>query len=139
MNFLRAHRLPVAWMLFAFILFNGLACSIGHGLMMGAERAAPGIADKAQASSHAAGHGDMQMNMTMAMPMSPGADTKAPHDSLKAMFGDCTFAGILALALVFFVALGWLTRLRQPCAKRAGPVHCSTFRLYFPALNPRAP
>ena len=135
MNSLRSHRLPFAWMLFAFVLFNGLACSVGHGLMMGmagAPDSAPQAVDGRPAMQ-------MQMDMPMAMPGAEGHVQKDNHDSLKSMFGSCTFAGILAMAMVCFAALGWLVRLRQAPANVYGRWPPSSFRLFFPALNPRAP
>lgn len=33
--------------------------------------------------------------------------------SMKAQSGDCSFAGTLTLAMIFFVALGWLIRIRR--------------------------
>jgi hypothetical protein len=77
------------------------------------------------------------MDMPMAFAMD--ATQKDHHDSLKSMFGACTFAGILAMAMVCFAALGWRVRLRQPCAVLQRRWTVSSFRLYFPALNPRAP
>lgn len=139
MNSLRAHRLPIVWMLFAFVLFNGLACSIGHGLMMGMDGAPEPGTPRNEAAPAVHAHADMQMDM--AMPMQAAMDTgaKSSHDSLKSMFGACTFAGILAMAMVVFAALGWLIRLRQPPAALHGRWRVSSFRLFFPALNPRAP
>jgi hypothetical protein len=135
MNSLRAHRLPLAWMLFAFILFNGLACSIGHGLMMGME----GALDKADTPSAVAAHASMPMDMPMDMHSAAEPAPKDNHDSLKSMFGACTFAGILAMAMVAFAALGWLIRLPQRPVSRYGHGKVSPLRLFFPALNPRAP
>lgn len=139
MNSLRAHRLPLVWMLFAFVLFNGLACSIGHGLMMGMDAAPEQSTPHDEAASTVDAHAGMQMDMPM--PMQPAMEpaTKSSHDSLKSMFGACTFAGILAMAMVVFAALGWLIRLRQTPAALHERWPVSSFRLFFPALNPRAP
>lgn len=139
MNFFRHHRLPLAWMLFAFILFNGLACSIGHGLMLGRDNAvaAAGTAKAQPAQAHV--HGTMPMTMDMPMPMPDDSGHPGVHDSLKQMFGDCAFAGVLTLALVFFVALGWLTRCRPAAFVLPRLWEGLPLRLALPALNPRAP
>lgn len=137
MNCLRAYRLPIAWMLFAFVLFNGLACSIGHGLMMGMEGGSKPSMLVHPPAAHADAHSAMPMEMPMHSAHSPGEQNQ--RDTLGAMFGDCSFAGILAMALLCFAALGWLTRLRQPPAARYQRWPGLAFRLFFPALNPRAP
>lgn len=136
MNFSRHHRLPLAWMLFAFILFNGLACSIGHGLMLGRDN---GVAASGAGKAAAHAHDKMQMSMDMPMPMADPSGHKDVHDSLKGMFGDCAFAGVLTLALMFFVAFGWLTGQRRAAFLLPRRWEGLPLRLALPALNPRAP
>lgn len=136
MNFFRHHRLALAWMLFAFILFNGLACSVGHGLMLGRDN---GVAASGADKAHAHGHMQMSMAMDMPMPMADHGGHKDVHDSLKEMFGDCAFAGVLTLALVFFVAFGWLTRQQRSAFLLPRLWEGLPLRLALPALNPRAP
>jgi len=139
MNSLRAHRLPLVWLLFAFVLFNGLACSIGHGLMMGMDGGSDQSLPRGGVGPAVDAHAGMLMDMSMPMPAAMDRVQKDNHDNLKSMFGACTFAGILAMAMVFFAALGWLIRLRQAPAVLQGRWPVSSFRLFFPALNPRAP
>jgi hypothetical protein len=138
MNFFRTHRAPIAWMLYAFILFNGLACAIGHGQMMGRLSAPP-----AAPSVHHEHHGSAAMMGGHAMDMTSAnaAEHKnmATPGSLQSLFGDCSFAGTLTLAMIFFVALGWLIRSRAPrfVFPSLWPGHA--FRQDFPGLNPQAP
>ncbi|WP_407316106.1 DUF2946 domain-containing protein [Pseudomonas sp. nanlin1] len=132
MNLVRTHRVRIAWMLFAFILFNGLVCSFGHGQMLA------GLANKASPVEHAGmQHGAMHHGDHSAMPgMAHSMDMSS---SLKSLSGDCAFAGTLPLALVCFVALAWLLRSRRapvPCL----PTGCTRPpRAILPTLNPQAP
>ena len=137
MNFFRTHRAPIAWMLYAFILFNGLACAIGHGQMMGKFSAPPAAPESHQ---H---HGSAMMMSEHAMDM--GSAKAADHSkmampgSLQSLFGDCSFAGTLTLAMIFFVALGWLIRSRTPRFVFPSLWPGRAFRQSFPGLNPQAP
>lgn len=138
MNFFRTHRSPIAWMLYAFILFNGLACAIGHGQMMGAFSAKPA------APSHHGHHemssmGDAHHEMSMDMSMGGSAKDMAMPGSMQSLFGDCSFAGTLTLAMIFFVALGWLIRTRTSRFILRSLWHGRTSRQCFPGLNPQAP
>ncbi len=138
MNFFRTRRAPIAWMLYAFILFNGLACAIGHGQMMG-RFSAPAAAPESQHQHH--GSAAMMSGHTMEMSTANAADHSrmAMPGSLQSLFGDCSFAGTLTLAMIFFVALGWLIRSRTPrfVFPSVWPGHA--FRHSFPGVNPQAP
>lgn len=134
MNFVRTHRSLIAWMLYAFILFNGLACSFGHGQMISSlfDPSTPSSAHDhhaAMSSSHA----------SMDMDMSASTGKMDMNASMAGMFGDCSFAGSLTLAMVFFVALGWLIRSRQPRFSLPPVWLGSPARQPFPGLNPQAP
>lgn len=139
MNFFRSHRSPIAWMLYAFILFNGLACAIGHGQMMGAFSAKPVVAEP-----HHEHHGGASMSAAhhaMAMDMSAVQVDKnmAMPGSMQSLFGDCSFAGTLTLAMIFFVALSWLIRTRHPRFVFPSLWPGLASRRCFPGLNPQAP
>lgn len=127
MTYARRHRALLAWMLYAFILFNGFVCSIGHGQMLG------------DFSSAATLH---SMDCTAAFPSLGSLDDLAvtePGPQLKLVADDCAFASSLILYCVFFLVLGWLlARSRESsfvpwlCSK-ASPRHSS------PGLAPQAP
>jgi len=125
MTLARNHRSLIAWMLFAFILCNGLACSLCHGQMLGAF-SQPAKVERAMAHADMPGMGDMgKMNM-------------APT-AIKSMDNACSFAATVALALIFFIALGWLIRrLRVALPPPLGPVRPPP-RYLIPALQPQAP
>ena len=76
-----------------------------------------------------------------AMDMASAADHKnmAMPGSLQSLFGDCSFAGTLTLAMIFFVALGWLIRSRTPRFVLPSLWSGRAFRQCFPGLNPQAP
>jgi hypothetical protein len=138
MKFVRSHRSLIAWMLYAFILFNGLACSFGHGQMISSlfEPSTPGAAHDhhaAMSGSHAG------MSMDMDMDMSASSGKMDMNANMAGMFGDCSFAGSLTLAMVFFVALGWLIRSRQPRFSLPPLWLGRPARHAFPGLNPQAP
>ncbi|UFH49879.1 DUF2946 family protein [Pseudomonas sp. KNUC1026] len=117
----RPSRALATWLLLALILFNGLACAIGHGQMMAA---AP------PAGAHA-GH---EMAGMAGMDMGKGA-----VHSLKSPFEDCFFAGSVPLAMLVFAALGWLARHRPLRVPRRAFGTQAPPRWLLPALNPRAP
>jgi hypothetical protein len=119
------------------VLFNSMACSIGHGQMLQKMFAFEG----ASQSDHA-----MPMGHSMAMDhahqhMSP---TSTSHDmppmhGMDSLFGDCFFAASLPLGLMLFSVLTWLLRRRQvrPAPRRRAPLPHPTALLL--SLQPRAP
>ncbi|MFK3795864.1 MULTISPECIES: DUF2946 family protein [unclassified Pseudomonas] len=125
MKFVRTHQSLIAWMLYGFILFSGLVCSLSHGQMLRAfNQMAPGVA----CSEHhdLAGHPDMAQ-------MSDHAQL------MKLSMTDCAFAGTLALALVFFIGLGWLARRLRRLLTRSDDGLRKPPRQAFPGLSPQAP
>jgi hypothetical protein len=135
MNFFRPHCSPIAWILYAVVLFNGLACSVGHGQMLSAfsskEEAPANHADHSMAGMHS-GH---QMHMTMdATPKKTDLPGSASPQS-----GDCSFAGTLTLATILFVALSWLIRLPSLLFRRPNLRLGRPLRHVIPGLNPHAP
>lgn len=117
----RYFRARVAWLLFALVLLNGLACSFGHGQMMAGHATAPAM------GMHHEGHG------------LAGKPVPPPMQGMSNPFENCFFAGSVPLALFVFAALGWLLRNRRasppaPHTRPLGPP-----RLSLPALNPQAP
>ena len=136
MNFFRTHCSPIAWILYAVVLFNGLACSIGHGQMMAA------FAGTAVASVSHADHGMSDMHgghHTMHMSMDGSSKKTDMSGGMKAQSGDCSFAGTLTLAMIFFVALGWLTRIRRSRFVLPDLWLGNLPRYSLPGLNPQAP
>ncbi|WP_348775216.1 DUF2946 domain-containing protein [Pseudomonas sp. PS01302] len=136
MTVFRTFRSPIAWILFAVVLFNGLACSIGHGQMMGA------FNSKGEASASHAGHDMSQMHGAHhQMHMHTEASSKKidMSGSMTGQSGDCSFAGTLTQAIIFFVALSWLLRGRSPRSALPDIWQCRLSRHSFPRLNPQAP
>ena len=127
MMFARRHRSLIAWMLFAFILFNGLACSICHGQMLGAFSMTPANIDCGM--SHGAPH-EMK-GMSKISDLSP--------TSMKAMDDTCSFAASVAQALIFFIALGWLIRRVRPARAQPRSQLKPPPRYLIPRLQPQAP
>jgi len=122
MNFVRTHRSLIAWMLYGFVLFNGVACGFGHGQMLSAisSVSADDICGDVGASSPSVDKGSHALVMQLAT-------------------FDCAFAGKLTLALLFFIGLGWLActlnvRLRLP----QGLLHQAP-RQASPGCLPQAP
>ncbi|MEX6676209.1 DUF2946 family protein [Pseudomonas sp. W2Oct36] len=136
MNFFRTHCSAIAWILYAVVLFNGLACSVGHGRMMSAsagDAAGPASPAAHSMSDMHGGHHKMPMSMD-------GASVKKDRsDSMKMQSADCSFAGTLTLAMIFFVALSWLIRTRSPRFVLPDLCISKRSRHTLPGLNPQAP
>lgn len=108
MNFARTHRSSIAWMLFAFVLFSGVVCGLGHGKVL---NSFSGVSGPVLATDDVCG--DVAGNSHQ---MSDAG--KGDHGRIMqlAMF-DCAFAGKMTVALVFFIALGWLSSSRDVTAR----------------------
>jgi len=125
MKLVRTHQSLIAWMLYGAILFTGLVCSTSHGQMLRAFNQAGPSADCS------ADHG-MSGQMDMAQ--------MGDHAQLmKLSMTDCAFAGSLALALVFYIGLGWLARTLRKRVPRSDYLLRKPPRHLFPGLSPQAP
>lgn len=165
MKIARSPSRHLVWTLLALILFHGFACSLGHGLMLGGMGAGQGGSDHLMnmrsmsmdsINVHSLATHSMDMP-SMDMPTMPlhmdgavaddpmGTATTAEQQSAPAkgtampMQADCAFAGTLMLALVFFIALGWLSHGRRPQPRFARALSGLLARDAFPRLNPQAP
>ena len=125
MKFVRTHQSLIAWMLYGFILFSGLVCSLSHGQML---RAFNQMSPAVDCSAHHdfSGHPDL-------------AQMSEHAQLMKLSMADCAFAGTLALALVFFIALGWITRSRRRLVPRSDYLLRRPPRHRLPELSPQAP
>jgi hypothetical protein len=140
MKSVRTHRSPVAWLLYALILFSGLACSIGHGQMLGSMMSGaaggPGMNTMQDPATQPPDlHAGMHMDTSTAAP----ADRAHPGGSMSMMFGDCTFAGTVTLALSFFLTFGWLMRRRPAFLSLPRLRSGMSLRDSLPARHPQAP
>lgn len=95
--------------------------------MMGAFSAAP-------AADECGHHSTSGMDMKMPM-QHPGEHVP----QMQMSPGDCAFAGILILTIVFLIGLGWLPGLRRGFQRVSDCFWLKPPRLLFPALNPQAP
>jgi hypothetical protein len=136
MNFFRTHCATIAWILYAVVLFNGLACSMGHGQMLDAFVSKQVVPASHEGHSMSAMHGGHHQ---MHMAMDTSSKKTALPGSMNMQSGDCSFAGTLTLAMIFFVALGWLIRIRNPRIRLPDFRSGTLSRHIFPGLNPHAP
>lgn len=128
MNFVRARRYPVAWILLVFVLLNGLLCSVGHGQMLAGERPSAILTADPDICGEQPHHASVDVKGQFG------------HASLMqlAMF-DCLFAGKLVGTLVLVAGLGWLRRALDS-AERLPPAPMPiAVRDAFPGLAPQAP
>ncbi|TDV67651.1 DUF2946 domain-containing protein [Pseudomonas sp. LP_7_YM] len=125
MKFVRTHQSLIAWMLYGFILFSGLVCSLSHGQMLQAFNQFDPAAE-CSTRHELSGHPDMGqlgeharlMNLSMA---------------------DCAFAGTLVLALIFFIGAGWTARSQRKLVPRSDYLLRKPPRYRLPELAPQAP
>ncbi|MGO2489854.1 MAG: DUF2946 family protein, partial [Pseudomonas taetrolens] len=134
MNFFRTHCAPIAWILYAVVLFNGLACSMGHGQMLETFVSKQVVPTSHEGHSMSAMHGGHHQ-----MHMDASSKKTDPPGSMNMQSSDCSFAGTLTLAMIFFVALGWLIRIRPPRIWLPDVRSGTLSRHIFPGLNPHAP
>lgn len=123
MKFARADRSLLAWTLYGCVLFNLLACAIGHGQMAGLLLGGLG-----GAFCSAAGNAGPELDSGFA----DGSDSQ-----LSLPF-SCPLCSAAALGFVLFFGLSWLPRhtglprLRRERRSKASP------RYSWPSANPRA-
>ena len=135
MNFVRTRQSLIAWMLYGFILFSGLVCSVSHGQMLGVFNQLTSGLDCGEASDRSEVQGDKAI-------FTQGADSPSAGDHAQLMalsMTDCAFAGTLALALIVLAGAVWAPgrrRLRIPRFARAAR---KPPRLALPELIPQAP
>ncbi|SEP63940.1 hypothetical protein SAMN03159444_00286 [Pseudomonas sp. NFACC02] len=125
MKFVRTHQSLIAWMLYGIVLFSGLVCSLSHGQML---RAFNQLSANVHCSEHQERSGHMDMTQM------------GEHAQLmKLSMTDCAFAGAVALSLVFFISLSWLTRLPHQRVPRSDDRLRRPPRQAFPGIAPQAP
>ncbi|MFV1944078.1 DUF2946 family protein [Pseudomonas luteola] len=127
MKYVRTHRSLIAWMLYAFILFNGLACSIGHGQMLGELLNTSGLN-----VMDCSGHNDSSANTDM-------SDAGDHGLLMKLSMSDCAFAGTLALSIVFFLGLSSLIAAARSSRPLVESFKLRPSRYLIPGLAPQAP
>ncbi len=133
----RSSLCHLAQALLLLVLFNSMACSIGHGQMLQRMFASnePSRSDEAISMGHpmVMDHSRHHMSQT-----SKNQDMPPMH-GMDSLFGDCFFAASLPLGLMLFTVLAWLLRRRQvhPVPRRLAPLSHPTALLL--SLQPRAP
>ncbi len=128
MTYARTHRSLIAWMLYAFILFNGLACSISHGQMLGDFSNAFGMSAMDCSSGHNDSFGKMDIS------------TPGEHELLmKLSMTDCAFAGTLVLSIAFFLGFKWLIPSKRSKRPVVEPFIRRPPRHILPGITPQAP
>jgi hypothetical protein len=133
----RSSLMHLAQALLLLILFNSMACSIGHGQMLQKMFAPnePSQSDHVMSMGHSMGmdHSHHHMSQTSTSQDMP------PMHGMDSSFGDCLFAGSLPLGLMLFAVLSWLQRRRQarPIPRRLAPLPHPIALLL--SLQPRAP
>lgn len=129
----RTHRHLLAWVLFSFVLINGVLCGVGHGQMLAAAQSSPMPVATQLSSADICGPGGEQV-----------AAIEAPHRSghglwmQLAMF-DCAFAGKLTGALLLVGGLVWLLRALDVGPRLFQGVMPTAPRNALPGLVPQAP
>ncbi|MBP8184831.1 MAG: DUF2946 domain-containing protein [Pseudomonas sp.] len=120
MKLTRHHRSLLAWTLYACVLFNALACSIGHAQMLGLQLS--GIS-----------------GMTCAVGDSSSlADNSAGGQSSLGSTFSCPLCASVTLSLALLFCLSWLLRPSRPrFLPRATERHPPP-RFTWPSANPRA-
>lgn len=137
MDMHRSSLWHLAQALLLLVLFNSMACSIGHGQMLQKMFAPnePSQSDQAMSMGHSMvmDHSRRHMSQTSTNQEMP------PIHGMDSLFGDCFFAASLPLGLMLFSVLTWLLRRRQvrPVPRRQAPLsHPAALLL---SLQPRAP
>ncbi|MDH0747114.1 hypothetical protein N5D61_12245 [Pseudomonas sp. GD03842] len=125
MKFVRTHQPLIAWILYGFILFSGMVCSLSHGQMLRAfNQLPPGV----DCSEHHAVAGQSDL-----------ASIGEHAQLMKLSMTDCAFAGTVALAVVFFLGLGRWARRPNASMPRSDHRLRRPPRDAFPGWAPQAP
>jgi hypothetical protein len=146
MNSLRTQLAPFACLLLLLVLYNGLACSIGHGQMMRSMFMPEAATALGHQHHHASGamegmagmhHGPSMSGQSSANDMA--IDHSMPMPGMNSPFGDCFFAGSLPLGVIAFALISWLLRYREARPNARLALFGALPRTLLPNLNPRAP
>lgn len=125
MKLVRTHQSLIAWMLYGFMLFSGLVCSLSHGQMLGAFNQL---------------HPAVDCSADREMDGRPDLAQMAEHARLmKLSMADCAFAGVITLVLMLFIGLRWIARSRPKAVARSDYLLRKPPRYRFPELSPQAP
>lgn len=112
-------------MLYGFMLFSGLVCSLSHGQMLGAFNQSHPAVD-CGADGEMDGHPDL-------------AQVGEHARLMKLSMADCAFAGVITLVLMLFIGLRWIARSRRQSVPRCRYLLRKPPRYRFPELSPQAP
>ena len=118
MKLTRQHRALLAWTLYACVLFNALACSIGHGQMVALQLS--GISGMLCAVGDSAADNDASTN-----------------SSLSSTF-SCPLCASVTLSLGLLFCLSWLLRPSRPRFLPRPRERHPPPRFTWPSANPRA-
>lgn len=133
MNFVRTHRQLIAWILYGFVLVNGVLCSVSHGQMLASAHSWAVAEDNGLSAADICG--------PEAGPAFSGSEShRGGHGLLMqlAMF-DCAFAGKLTGALLLLGTMAWLLRAFDKKPHALQGLRASAPRHSSPGLAPQAP
>ncbi len=118
-----SHRSLLAWLLYFSVLFNVLACGIGHGQMMGLSL--NGLGGAFCSADDSAG------------PTLDSGSGSISDDSATPSF-NCPLCGAISLGLALLFCLSWLLRPRRDRLPAWEPRSKAPPRYSWPSANPRA-
>lgn len=118
-----SHRSLLAWLLYFSVLFNVLACGIGHGQMMGLSL--NGFGGAFCSADNSAG------------PTLDSGSGSINDDSGTTPF-NCPLCGAVGLGLALLFCLSWLLRARSDRLPIREPRSKAPPRYSWPSANPRA-
>lgn len=118
-------RSLIAWMLYACVLFNLLACGIAHGQMSGLTLNGLG-GQFCSVSASGSGISDLADDPA----------TQAQSDWASTF--NCPMCSSITLGIVFFVCLAWLMRTRKVQRRPVETRSKAPPRYSWPSANPRA-
>ena len=119
MNQPRHHRSLLAWTLYACVLFNAFACSLGHAQSAGLQLS--GL-DSLFCSVHDSAATDSAEDSKRGLPSSP----------------SCALGSTITLSLGLLLGLSWLLRRGHEHFPPRSPERQLTPRIAWPSANPRA-